>query len=271
MFGFVVANMEKLSQADQERYRSVYCGLCRTLGENHGMFSRLTLTYDMAFLILLLSSLDKTELADEGKIFCSLHPVKRRLAFINRHTKYAADLNLFLSYYQRKDDWIDEKKIGAFLQSKVFKNAIHTIEKKYPRHSEIMREGLRELADFEKTGEPNPDLPAAAFGKILGEVFVPDNHPQKDKLFVFGDKLGRFIYLMDAAIDLKKDLQQERYNPLVFVETTRHEEILQILMADCTQAYQELPVLRDQELMENILYSGIWTRYSAYREGERKA
>ena len=62
MFGYVIANMDTLSQGARERYRAVYCGLCRTLGRQHGQLGRLTLTYDMVFLILLLSALDRTEL-----------------------------------------------------------------------------------------------------------------------------------------------------------------------------------------------------------------
>lgn len=270
MFGFVVANIEKLSQENRERYSAVYCGLCRTLGDAHGTTSRLTLTYDMTFLILLLSSLDRTELAVEKKIFCALHPTKRRSAFINRHTRYAADINLLLAYYQRMDDWADEKKLSAYLQSKALSGKVDAIQDKYPRQTEGIQQGLKQLEQLEQAGEPNPDLPAAAFGKVLGEVFSPEGHPHKEALFSFGEKLGRFIYLIDAVIDMKQDLQHERYNPLVGIETARHEEILQVVMADCVQAFQALPVIKDLELMENILYSGIWTRYIAHREGANK-
>ncbi|HHY39865.1 MAG TPA: hypothetical protein GX502_01290, partial [Syntrophaceticus sp.] len=50
MFGYVVANMEKLTDEEKQHYRSFYCGLCRTLGNRHGRISRITLNYDMAFL-----------------------------------------------------------------------------------------------------------------------------------------------------------------------------------------------------------------------------
>ena len=123
---------------------------------------------------------------------------------------------------------------------------------------------------FEKEGEPNPDLPAAAFGSILGEVFTPEGQEENTDLYAFGDKLGRFIYLMDAVVDLKKDIQQEKYNPMVFVDSTRHEAILQVLMADCVEAFSRLTLYRDKELMENILYSGVWARYLAARKGDKK-
>ncbi len=57
MFGYVQANLSDLSEEERARYRAAYCGLCRTLGQRHGTLSRLSLTYDLTFLMLLLSSL----------------------------------------------------------------------------------------------------------------------------------------------------------------------------------------------------------------------
>lgn len=271
MFGYVIANMDTLSQGARERYRAVYCGLCRALGRQHGQLGRLTLTYDMVFLILLLSALDRTELAEEKPIRCALHPLQQRTAFTNRHTSYAADMNVMLAYYQRLDDWQDERKASALLQSRILGRSMEQAAARYPKQKQAIEEGLRALSRMEREGETNPDLPAAAFGAILGSIFVPGIHEQADKLRVFGELLGRFIYVMDAAVDLKKDIQKERYNPLVAIPSQRHEQILSLLMADCTQAYEALPLHQDRELMDNILYSGVWTRYhQAKKERENE-
>ena len=50
-----------LTEEQLERYRGCYCGLCRSLQERHGELSRLTLNYDMTFLVLLLGSLYEPE------------------------------------------------------------------------------------------------------------------------------------------------------------------------------------------------------------------
>jgi len=267
LFGYVVANLDRLKDGERHRYQAVYCGLCRALGDISGPESRLTLSYDMAFLVLLLSALDKTELAEEKAFRCAMHPLRRRAAFFNRHTRYAAGLNLLLAYYQRMDDWADDRKVSALAQAKALRRRLDEVKPRYPRQVRAIEEGLLQLAGFEKSGETNPDLPAAVFGRMLGEVFVPDNHPHEDLLRAFGDKLGRFIYLMDAAVDLKRDIAKERYNPLVFIQSDRHGDILKVLMADCVEAFIALPILRDRALMENILYSGVWTRYLAQQKG----
>jgi hypothetical protein len=43
------------------RYQAYYCGLCRTLKERYGDLGRLTLSNDMTFLLILLSSLYEPE------------------------------------------------------------------------------------------------------------------------------------------------------------------------------------------------------------------
>ena len=135
MFGYVIANVDRLREADRQRYRSVYCGLCRALGRGHGLLCRMTLSYDMAFLILLHSALDRTELAEEERFRCPLHPAGRRTAFSNRHTRYAADMNLLLAYHQRLDDWADERKLTSLAQSRAIRRSAQEVALRYPRQA----------------------------------------------------------------------------------------------------------------------------------------
>jgi hypothetical protein len=37
-------------------------------------------------------------------------------------------------------------------------------------------------------------------------------------------------------------------------------------MADCVEKYKQLPIIQDKNLIENILYSGVWTRYEAEKK-----
>mgnify|MGYP000343866993 CR=1 FL=1 len=57
MFGYVVMNRPEIKFKDYDLYRSFYCGLCRELRERYGISGQITLTYDMTFVILLLSGL----------------------------------------------------------------------------------------------------------------------------------------------------------------------------------------------------------------------
>ena len=61
MFGYVIPNQAALDDGAKARYRTAYCGLCRRIGALHGLRGRLTLSYDLTFLDLLLSSLYEGE------------------------------------------------------------------------------------------------------------------------------------------------------------------------------------------------------------------
>ena len=61
MFGYVSANYTELKKSEQKRYGAVYCGICRRIRQQSGQLGRLALSYDMAFLALLLMSLYEPE------------------------------------------------------------------------------------------------------------------------------------------------------------------------------------------------------------------
>ena len=57
MFGYIAANKPELKIKEYNVYRSYYCGLCKALGKKGRQCARLSLSYDMAFVYLFLSSL----------------------------------------------------------------------------------------------------------------------------------------------------------------------------------------------------------------------
>lgn len=271
MFGFVVANLDKLSQEQRVYYRACYCGLCKALGKQHGAVCRTTLTYDMTFLILLLSSLEEEKTQLET-FRCAVHPLKTHPCFTSRFTAYAADMNVILAYQQKMDDWQDDRKLTALSQAKLIGKNAQRIRQNYPRQCSAIDQALRDLSLMEKDGVTVPDVPANAFGHLLGEIFVyKDGAPKEQELRAFGYALGRFIYLMDAALDFRQDIRRERYNPLIAVPSSEHEGILQMLMAQVTACYELLQIRQNSEILENVLYSGVWTRLRAQQKKEAAA
>ena len=57
MFGYIVTSPEALPKERQQRFRAMYCGLCRTLRKRHGFLTSTTLSYDLTFLATLLNAL----------------------------------------------------------------------------------------------------------------------------------------------------------------------------------------------------------------------
>ena len=65
MFGYVKTHNPELRVAEYEYYRAAYCGLCRSMGKCTGQCSRMTLSYDFAFLALIRLALTGDKVSEE--------------------------------------------------------------------------------------------------------------------------------------------------------------------------------------------------------------
>ncbi len=269
VFGYVNVNWKELSEAQQDRYGAVYCGICRQIRSRASEASRLSLRYDMAFLSLLLMSLYEPE-ESSGKPACLLHPARPYLS--GDVLDYAADMNVALAYYKCLDDARDEGRFTAKLSGSVLKKALPGICEKWPRQCAAMEHCLKRLSQLEQENCQNPDEAAACFGALMGELFVYRQDLWENTLRQMGMALGRYIYLADAAVDYKKDRKTGSYNPFLAMgmeeDPAQWEQYLVLAMSRCTSYYEILPLVQDKKLLDNILYSGIWVEYRR-RQGSK--
>lgn len=271
MFGYVIANPEQLSETDRQMYQGVYCGICHSLGMHHGLRGRITLNYDMVFLALLLSSIYQLPF-ERDQHTCPAHPMKKQNVYINEITRYAADMNVALAMKSAQDNWNDDKNVGGWCTWRLLKKEYRGIYSKYPRQCDTIENCLADLSAIERRGDPNPDVAAEAFGRLLSELFIWQEDKLSDRLRALGDALGRVIYMMDAAVDLRADLQRQRYNPLSFLPDADRRGILDAMMHRCAVAYSALELDFFSDILDNIIYSGIWTKFemSMGREERRR-
>ena len=262
MFGYVMANTGELEKDAQRRYSAVYCGICRQIRVRCSQPARLALSYDMAFLALLLMSLYEPE-ETSGTRACSLHPIKPRPWVDNIYIRYAADMNVALAYYKALDDYKDEKKLTAKVMAQVFEKDMPAIRQRFPRQCDAIEGCIRQLSLLEQEGCRNPDEPAGCFGQLMGELFVWQEDIWATGLRQMGMALGRFIYLADAAVDYRADQRKGQYNPFVAMgcDPGMFEQYLVLAMGRCTDYYERLPLVQDKHLLDNILYSGVWIEY----------
>ncbi len=265
MFGYVNVYKPELKMKDFYKYNAYYCGLCKTLKDKYGCFGQMTLSYDMTFLILLLTSLYESE-TRKLQNRCLVHPVKKHDTLVNEITDYVADMNIALTYHHLRDDWQDEKSIAAFAGSGLLKGAYQKIALAYPRQCKVIQESLQKLQECEKAGESNLDLVSRCFGELMSELFVYRVDPWEESLRKMGFYLGKYIYILDAYDDIEKDRKHGSYNPLLsecdqegFDEKCRR--ILTMMMAECSREFEKLPCLLDIDILHNILYDGVWTKF----------
>ena len=269
MFGYVTLNNKISNKEDKDIYQSYYCGLCHALKKNAGQLSRLTLNYDLTFLALFLNGVYDSNPEKKAAV-CPVHPFKKYNYFENDIISYCADMNIMLVFYKMKDDWNDDKNIGAYISSKVFEKKLSEIKKKYPRQSEMTEKCLKKLSETEKKNILVPDIPASIFGDLMSELFVYKDDEKSELLRNFGFALGKFIYIIDACCDLKKDIKKKSYNPLIMTDRKNFRDILTLLLSDCTGIYQKLNINKNKSIIDNILYSGIWTKYELNKKRKEK-
>ena len=264
MFGFVGADAQALTEQQKSRYGQVYCGICRQIRLQCSKNARLVLSYDIAFLALLLMSLyEPAETA--GKRACGFHPLKPRPWLDNEIIQYAAHMNVALAYYNLLDDWQDDRRLASGAAALLLKRSYQKTKKLYPEKCAAIEACIQELSELEKENCDNPDLPAGCFGRLMGELFIYKEDLWSDSLRQMGDALGRFIYLADAALDYGEDEKKGSYNPFIAMgmgqDREAFNEYLTAIMGRCTRHYEHLPLVQDKEILDNILYSGIWIKY----------
>ncbi len=274
MFGYIVIHKPELKVREYEAYEAAYCGLCRSLKRRHGRLGQMTLSFDMTFLALLLTGLYEPETRTaNGR--CPAHPMNRHTWQENIFYDYAADMNVVLAYYKCLDDWQDEHAYSRLIYAGLLKGQMRKLKKQYG--SKITRIGmlLLKLREFEEKNICDIDQTAGYFGEIMAELFVYQKDEWEQRLRRMGFFLGKFIYLMDAYEDMEEDLKKGRYNPLaeLYQEDAFEEKcrmFLKMMIAEVSRSFESLPILADADILRNILYAGVWTRYGQVRQRRKE-
>lgn len=274
MFGYVIVNKPEMKFKDFDVYRSFYCGLCRELKRKYGVSGQISISYDMTFVVMLLSGLYEPS-TKRGTTRCAVHPVHKQQVRRNEITEYGADMNILLTYYKCMDDWKDEKKLSRRMYAALLQNREDRLEEAYKHKISVIIEHLELLSAWEKAGEKDLDKMAGCFGKIMEEILACRQDVWEKNLRKMGFYLGKFIYLLDAYDDVEKDAESGNYNPFSerymlkgFEEEVR--SILIMMLAEVCREFEKLPIIKYGDILRNILYSGVWCRFEEISKRRRE-
>lgn len=216
MFGYVRPPLNLLPQEEQDRFHRIYCGLCHQLSRRYGLRARFLLNFDFTFLAILLSEKEEScQLCGR----CPVHPVRAQDYDGNSPAlKLAADESVILTYWQLRDGAQDHKgaKGAAYrVLSGAVAGPYRKAAQQRPGFDVHTREQLERLSRLEQERCPSMDQAADAFASLLagaaGEVDDPVRRRVLEQMLYH---LGRWIYLVDAADDLKEDAASGNYNPV---------------------------------------------------------
>lgn len=272
--------MQELSQEEANRFRRVYCGLCHELNDRYGVVARFILNYDLTYLAVLLSNEQEGECLSARCLASPVH--KRAYETSNDALTLAADESVILAYWQLRDgvedhDWFHGLKYRGL--SALLEPAYRKAAAARPVFDRSVQRQLQRLADLERANSPSMDAAADAFATLLANaaegVDNPVRHRVLEQLLYH---LGRWIYLIDAADDLKKDAENGNYNPVAlrfglvngeWTEKARREFVATLdhsihMMAT---AYELWDFGVWKPLLEATLYTGLFRVGKAVLDG----
>ena len=286
MFGYVRPPMDALPQEEQERFRRAYCGLCHALGRRYGTAARFVLNYDFTYLAILLADREEGECAQAR---CLVSPLRKRdFKEPDAGADLAADESVILAYWQLRDgvadhDWLHGMKYRAV--SKVLEPAYRKAAALRPEFDETVRRQLKVLSELEAERCASMDCAADAFAVLLESGAQQVEDPIRRR--VLGQMLyhlGRWVYLVDAADDLKKDAASGNYNPValrfglpdgIWTAESRQEfaQSLDHSVRMIATAYELYDFGCWSTILETTIYSGLFQVGRAVLDGtfHRKA
>lgn len=262
----MVCDKEKLATDEVERYQSIYCGLCRELRKRIGKLCRLGLTYEMTFLILFLSSLYEPKIKIE-EFTCKIHPVHKRKSVVSVYTDYAADMTVALAYHRCIHNKKSEQRQPRSRLTHDLGEIYRDVQQRYPRQCRAMEEGTENLKRIMNDSTVS-DEAINCFGHIIEELFVYEEDHWSESLRNFGYNLGKFLYLMNAVLKYKKDKKRGSHNVLYALNKTpgEIEDQLSVMIGEAVHQFEKLPVIQDSHLLRNILYIGVWKKFTGEPE-----
>ena len=262
MFGYIRPLECELKVREQAEYRGTYCGLCKSIGRRYGQIERLTLSYDCAFLALVLAAVSDGAAFKPGNCGPRVYRGKRPIAEPSAILDYAADVNILLAWYQAADDVTDEKNVKATAAKLALAQAYHKAKKIHPALDHEIRQSMAKLGEIETQKIDSTDEPSDTFGRMLAEVILhapmlPETERRAAEWMFYN--LGKWIYLIDAWDDREKDQKSGNYNPFLLADMPigQAEFLLNITQNEAQKGYDLLTLRTKSGLLDNIMQLGL--------------
>ena len=278
LFGYIRPKVSELKVREYDQYKGIYCSLCKHMGKEYGIASRFALSYDSTFLVLMMIGLEeKCTPFKNGK--CVFNPLKKCTYCVggDRHFKFASALTVMMTYQKIRDDIADSGfggKLKAYLLLPLVSGANKKAAKNYPELKRVLDETIATQTMVEKQENPCIDACAEPTAQMLSKTFgmiQPEDPALTRVLQNFGYYLGKWVYIMDAADDLEKDIKADEFNPFVLrlnltKESTSKEvkkakaycnESLNAVLSQVIGSLNLMDINHFEPIINNIIFEGL--------------
>lgn len=268
MFGYIKIHKDELLVREYEAYKAVYCGLCKRMGKEYSFFSRFILSYDCTFYAMFLMS-QKGSCTGFQRKHCTCNPLKKCNFCTGGEEELskASALSVILAYYKLQDDIHDSKLFKRTLIKiikPIFSHWRKKASKKYPLMDKEAQNMLKNQFIAEQSSDCCLDMAAEPTAKLLSNLLKEEANEKNLKQIYsqIGYQLGRWIYLIDAADDLKDDIKDKCFNPFLLENESKITEdeckvILSRCLAQTFDAYNLLDFIDFKGILDNIILKGL--------------
>lgn len=285
MFGYVKTDKPEMKIKEYEAYRGLYCSLCKAMGKHFGVFSRLTLSYDITFLVLARLSFMGTLPCFEGGR-CGFNPTKKCSYCTNaeEELRYASAVSMMMFYHKVRDNISDGNILKRLLMYMLLPWATlkyKKAKKMYGEVAEIIEDSMAKQSETESRNSASTDEAAHQSAEALGRITAYNMNDPEGNIYRFGYGIGKWVYLTDAFDDVEKDLKDGSYNVFVNKYNLTRDSFTDEIKEDITatinmssilfiDAYEKTENKTLSPIMENIIYEGMHKSLDRILKGENK-
>lgn len=276
MFGYVKIDKPELLVREYEQYKAVYCTLCKRIGKQYGIISRMSLSYDFTFLAVLYMAV-QGDCGGYKAGHCVYNPLKRCNYCCGGDDafNFTAAAEVISLYYKMCDSVEDSrgvKRLFCRALRSIYRRKFRKAVAAYPHICSVFEQLNLQQSSVESSDTESLDTvcepTAVAMSRLL--ELIGQNDSNRRILNRLGYCLGKWIYLADALDDYKKDLKRGNYNPLNFSSVDGVVALMNTASYEAGVAMELLPDNGYYGILKNILFFGLPQQTKLLKEKSEK-
>lgn len=264
MFGYVKLTKDALKQ-EKGLFQAFMCGVCLS-SRKYSYKARMAVGNDITFLNLLFHSFENAEM-EIYKDRCVSHPfTKRTLMKQDEITERLSDANVILTYLSLEDKALDKDAgLKGKLAQRAFVKDYQSAKAQTDESAQLAQTLLDDCAKLRELEEKRCNVldevchfSAKLLSDVCGYVLCDKATKEIKELCYI---IGKWVYLVDAVDDYKKDCKSGAYNPLKecfeSLGEKEYNDVKFLLYAVSNKAamiYNDLNLEKYRCVIDNVIY-----------------
>jgi hypothetical protein len=253
MLGHLKPRFCQLAPASKQHYSHLYCSICYSLRQQFGLSASIFINHELTLSLAAFpdyATMKTESCACPAKLFCGQKPILRD-ALIDK----AAQLCLLLVWIKLIDSETDSP---AFYKKRLRHSIEHKVQPILAKLTPSTRQFIDSYLLLIRANSTDFSTTVKMSGLLAQHVFQELCHQSADTQNAITNitlLLGELITVADALLDVKQDIKNQQYNPIIHA-TEQNSTTLKHEYALLKTSYQQL-VQHSVELMHAANLSAV--------------